>query len=60
MAPQATAEVELGAAIPQGGEQVAAPAERSHGTRKGAAPVPGYSTETRLTESEFPGVEILQ
>lgn len=35
MAPQAAAEVELGAASPHGGEQVAA-AERSYGGRKGA------------------------
>lgn len=37
MAPQAAAEVELGAAGPQGGEKVAAPADRSHGAWEGSA-----------------------
>lgn len=36
MAPQAAAEVELGAASPHGEEQVAEAAERSYGGRKGA------------------------
>lgn len=58
MAPQAVAEVELGAH----GEDSRSQSQQRGAMElgKGLLPVPAYSTETRLAESGFPDVEILR